>query len=60
VNPLLQVIGSGPFNIVADVLVELRNQTQRQMDAWGQEQQAKQGQVLPPAARPNGEDRTVA
>ena len=61
VNPLLQVLGQGPFTIVADVIVELRNQTQRQMDAWQQELQAKQQQeTVRPPMRPNGEDRAAA
>jgi hypothetical protein len=59
VNNLLTWIGEKPFNSVADLVVEVRNQVNQQIAKYQQEMQQRMGQGGMPF-RPNGEDRAEA
>jgi hypothetical protein len=59
VNNLLTWIGEKPFNQVADLVVEMRNQVNQQIAQYQREMQQKMGGGVTPF-RPNGEDRAEA
>jgi hypothetical protein len=59
-NNLLTWIGEKPFNSVADLIVEVRNQVNQQIAQYQRDMQQKmQSQGVTPF-RPNGEDRAEA
>jgi hypothetical protein len=54
INKVLNLLGSHPFNDVADMIIDIRNQTGQQIEKL---QQAMQVPNMP--QRANGEDRGV-
>jgi hypothetical protein len=63
-NLVLQVLGKGKFDRVADVVLGLRQQAQQQVQKMQQEaqqqQQAQEGDVLPPhQSLANGHDKSA-
>lgn len=63
-NLVLQVLGKGKFDRVADVVLGLRQQAQQQVEKMQQQaqaqQQAQEGDVLPPhQSLANGHDKSA-
>jgi hypothetical protein len=62
-NSVLSILAKGKFNLVADLVMSLRQQASEQVQKMQQQaqaqQQAHEGDVLPPQPLANGHDKTA-